>query len=256
MERVNETDGKKRGLEIYNFMINNNIAIKCPSCSGRAFVRGGYNRNGTVRLICKMCNYGFLSTVNTVFEGTNSSLDEIITTIYDMAMPIINDSQKPIYHGHRSNSKKWMMNHKILQIVDDIMLRREPESYNFVLNLCSSTKNRNENNVSSAYIKIKLSLSNNNCYLVNDNIENMIAMDCGYSTSINCLTKYLMSTKRTVSKKYINLYIRWFSFVNDYLLSKEIVDFTTYDAEQILIEITKHSVRYKISNTLKTLVAR
>ena len=37
MERVNETDGKKRGLAIYNFMINNNIAIKCPSCSGNRY---------------------------------------------------------------------------------------------------------------------------------------------------------------------------------------------------------------------------
>lgn len=102
---------------IENNFKEHNITLSCPHCSSSKYVSNGQNANGTKKYKCKQCGKSFTASVNTIFEGTSYSWDEMVDIIY---MMIRNLSMIDISANSASDKlgTTWMIVHKILHLLN------------------------------------------------------------------------------------------------------------------------------------------
>lgn len=102
---------------IENNFKEHNITLNCPHCSSSKYVSNGQNANGTKKYKCKQCGKNFTASVNTIFEGTSYSWDEMVDIIH---MIIRNLSMIDISANSASDKlgTTWMIVHKILRLLN------------------------------------------------------------------------------------------------------------------------------------------
>ena len=113
-----KTVGTAKGITIERFFNEHNIVIRCPHCVSPKKKRYGTNNDGTPRFKCLNCGKYYNLTVNTVFEGTAYSLDEIINAVHSVIT-----LQSSVYmetntvKGNINNSAAWLLIRKIQSIL-------------------------------------------------------------------------------------------------------------------------------------------
>lgn len=233
----------------YDFMVNNNIEVKCPRCKSGAFVKGGTNAHNVRKLKCKLCSTTYVSTVNTLFEGTTYTSEDMCKIIYDLAAPVFYMKRgEKLYQQKASNSKRWLINHRILELASR-MVDKTQQCGEFVnLPIPFSHKGISIMN-HDKIIDVNILVTESNCYLIKQSkIENIHIKNKQY---LKNLTRYLLCIERGVSAKYVDLYIDWFSFVNNFVNKNNIKQFDISCAEKMLVEMSKFSIKNGGVVTLK-----
>ena len=102
-----------------HFYKAHNITIRCPHCLSPYKTKNGTNDNGVIRYKCKVCGKGFSITSNTIFEGLNYSVAEMVNAVKDVlneGHTITNLAAKTKRENININSA-WLLEHKIVHIL-------------------------------------------------------------------------------------------------------------------------------------------
>ena len=105
---------------IEDFYSKHNIVLHCPHCGSKEKARNGKNSSGVIRYKCKKCGKGYSPTTNTIFDGTNYTVDEAITILHCVltGQSIPYTSEKLKRNGEPLNyNSVWLMYHKFLRII-------------------------------------------------------------------------------------------------------------------------------------------
>ena len=105
---------------IEDFYTKHGIVLRCPHCGSKEKSRNGKNSSGITRYKCKACGKGYAPTTNTIFDGTNYTVDEAISILHcvltEQSIPFTSEKLKKNGEPLNYNSV-WLMYHKFLRII-------------------------------------------------------------------------------------------------------------------------------------------
>lgn len=105
---------------IEDFYETRGIKLCCPRCGSEDKSKNGKNSSGITRYKCNTCGKGYSPTTNTIFDGTNYTVDEAITILHCVlsGQSIPHVSRKLKRNGKALNyNSVWLMYHKFLRII-------------------------------------------------------------------------------------------------------------------------------------------
>ena len=115
------TVNKITSKSIEDFFNNNGITIRCPVCGSPHKVKNGCNASGITRFKCKTCNKAYMVTSNSIFEGMDYTVDEMVSAVHAvLSMEPINYSSRNIKGTDINANSMWLLQHKILHILAKI----------------------------------------------------------------------------------------------------------------------------------------
>lgn len=107
---------------IEDFYEKHGITLRCPHCGSEEKTRNGKNSSGITRYKCKSCGKGYSPTTNTIFDGTNYTVDEAITILHciltGQSIPYVSQKLK-INDVALNYNSVWLMYHKFLRIISE-----------------------------------------------------------------------------------------------------------------------------------------
>lgn len=105
-------------LSIENFFKKHDITVRCPACNSPHKVKNGANASGILRYKCKDCGKAYMLTTNTIFEGLDYTVDEMVAAVHSvLSQEAINYSARNIKNDDLSLGTMWLLQHKILYIL-------------------------------------------------------------------------------------------------------------------------------------------
>lgn len=117
----NSSINKVISKSIEDFFVKHNITIRCPHCSSPKKVRNGTNANGITRFKCKDCGKPYMLTANTLFEGTDYTVSEMIAAVHHvLSGNSMNHIVNNLKDEEMSKGAVWLINHKILSVLADM----------------------------------------------------------------------------------------------------------------------------------------
>ena len=110
--------GAAKSKTIADFYNAHNIEVRCPDCLSPEKIRNGTNGSGVARFKCKKCGKNYSLTVNTIFDGTGRSFQEVLNMVH---ATITGRSTEYIAANSTatrlSASSAWLQIHKILYVL-------------------------------------------------------------------------------------------------------------------------------------------
>jgi transposase-like protein len=110
--------GTAKGLAIENFFQRHSITIRCPHCQSAEKIKNGTNGSGIPRYKCRKCGKNYSLTVNTIFDGTSYSVEEMVNAVHAVITQQSSvNMESNVGKEEVHNSAAWLLVRKIQSIL-------------------------------------------------------------------------------------------------------------------------------------------